>query len=305
MSSERPKTKTVYIPMSADIVHPGHLNIINEGLKHGTVIVGLLTDEAIATYKRVPFMNYDQRYAIVSNLKGVSKVVPQHALDYRQNLYDLKPDYMVHGSDWRSGVMSKVREQARETMAQWGGQLIEPEYTDNVSSSELQRKVKSAGVSPVSRLERLQKTIIANRLTRVLEAHDGLSALIVERSEYKAEGKKPEQFDAIWVGSLTDSLAKGKPDIEVIDKSSRLATINEILEVTTKPIIFDGDTGGHKEHFVHLVRTLERLGVSAVVIEDKTGLKHNSLHDNATEHVQEDIDVFAEKNKSWYCGEAE
>jgi phosphoenolpyruvate phosphomutase / 2-hydroxyethylphosphonate cytidylyltransferase len=290
--------KSVYIAMSADIVHAGHMNIIELGRQYGDITLGLLTDEAIATYKRVPIMNYEQRFAVVSNIKGVSRVIPQTTLDYRPNLRKLKPDYVVHADDWKTGVMRSARQQVIDTVTEWGGELIEPKYTEGVSSSDIQKKLKLTGVSPQSRIKRLPEILQANKLTRVLEAHDGLSAYIVENAVYKIDGAKPEQFDAVWVSSLTDSLAKGKPDNEIVDRTSRLATINEILDVTTKPLIFDGDTGGHKEHFAYTVKTLERIGVSAIVIEDKKGLKHNSLHTVTSQHTQEDKNVFAEKIRS-------
>ena len=292
------KKKLVYIPMAADILHPGHLNIIKEGQKLGEVVVGLLTDEAIASYKRVPFMKYEQRLEIINNIKGVDKVIPQETLDYRPNLRKLKPDYFVHGTDWRAGVMSRPREQAIAVIAEWGGKLVEPKYTDGISSTDLHLKLKLAGISPTSRLAQLERLLEVKKTIRALEAHNGLSALIVENTTIKNSLGKTEQFDAIWVSSLTDSIAKGKPDTELVDRTSRVATINEILEVTTKPLIVDGDTGGHVEHFVHTVRTLERLGVSAIVIEDKNGLKRNSLHHNPQDHTQEDIGVFADKIKA-------
>jgi phosphoenolpyruvate mutase len=297
MKVER-KKKLVYIPMAADILHPGHLNIITEGQKLGEVVIGLLTDEAIASYKRVPYMKYEQRLQVVNNVKGVNRVVPQTTLDYRPNLRKLKPDYLVHGSDWRSGVMSKPREQAIAVIAEWGGKLIEPEYTKDVSSTNIILDLKSGGISPVTRLVQLEKLLAAKKTIKALEAHNGLSALIVENTVIKNSSGKTEQFDALWISSLTDSIAKGKPDIELIDRTSRIATINEILEVTTKPLIVDGDTGGHTEHFIHTVRTLERLGVSAIVIEDKNGLKRNSLHNDHKQHQQEDIDIFASKIKA-------
>jgi phosphoenolpyruvate mutase len=297
MKVER-KRKLVYIPMAADILHPGHLNIIKEGQKLGEVVVGLLTDQAIASYKRVPFMKYEQRLEVIQSIKGVDRVIPQTTLDYRPNLRKLKPDFFVHGTDWRKGVMSKPRQQAIETIAEWGGKLVEPEYTEGISSTEFHQKLKSAGISPVARLAQLERLLETKGTVRALEAHNGLSALVVENMNIKSQSGKTEQFDAIWVSSLTDSIAKGKPDIELVDRTSRVATINEILEVTTKPLIVDGDTGGHVEHFVHTVRTLERLGVSAVVIEDKNGLKRNSLHDRPQDHRQEDIEVFATKIKA-------
>ena len=284
------KQKIIYIPMCADIVHAGHLNIIREGRKLGKVIIGLLTDEAIASKKRLPFMSYHQRFAVVSNLKGVCKVIPQSTPDYRPNLKKLKPDYFLHGDDWGKSA----RNQVIETIEEWSGRLVELKYTEGISSTLIHQKLKSLGVSPASRQAKFAQMLKTGRVVRSLEAHNGLSALIVENTVKNCQGKL-KQFDAIWVSSLTDSMAKGKPDTELVDRTSRLATINEILEVTTKPVIVDGDTGGHSKYLKHTVRTLERLGVSAIVIEDKKGLKHNSLHDEPTDHQQEDIDLFASK----------
>jgi phosphoenolpyruvate phosphomutase len=286
--------KVVYIPMCADIVHVGHMNIIKEGQKLGKVTIGLLTDEAVASKKRLPFMNYEQRFEVVNNIKGVDKVIPQNTSDYRPNLRKLKPDFVVHGDDWRK----EARQQVIDTISEWKGKLIEVKYTKGISSTLIHEKLKAGGISPTDRLARLERLLNAKKSIRVLEAHNGISALIVENTHIKDSKGKAEEFDAIWVSSLTDSLAKGKPDTELVDRTSRIATINEILEVTTKPLIVDGDTGGRIEHFTHTVRTLERLGVSAIVIEDKNGLKRNSLHDKPKEHTQEDPKIFAAKIKA-------
>jgi len=286
--------KVVYIPMCADIVHSGHLNIIREGKKLGDVTIGLLTDEAVASKKRLPFMSFDQRYDVVSNIKGVDKVIPQDTPDYRPNLHKLKPDFVVHGDDWQK----EARQQVVDTISKWNGRLVEVKYTEGISSTSLHKKLRAVGISPTERLAKLDRLLNTKKTVRVLEAHNGISALIVENTQIKTSRGKTEEFDAIWVSSLTDSLAKGKPDTELVDRTSRIATINEILEVTTKPLIVDGDTGGHIEHFAHTVRTLERLGVSAVVIEDKNGLKRNSLHDKPNEHTQEDPKTFTFKIKA-------
>ncbi len=138
------KEKIVYIPMAADILHRGHINIIKEGNKLGLVIVGLLTDEAITAYKRVPVMEYKERLAVVENIKGVYKVIPQSELDYRVNLIKLKPEYFMHGDDWKTGVMSKPRELAIKTISKWDGKLVEPEYTKGISSSDIIKKIKDS-----------------------------------------------------------------------------------------------------------------------------------------------------------------
>ena len=268
--------KTVYVAMSADLIHPGHLNIIRTAAELGEVTVGVLTDEAIASYKRLPYMNWAQRSAVVAQLKGVARVVPQTTLDYIPNLLALKPDFVVHGDDWKTGVQRETRQRVIDTIATWGGKLVEPTYTPGISSTQLNRAIREIGVTPDVRRARLRRLLGAKALTRVLEAHSGLSALIVEH-ESAVRNDRKQEFDAIWLSSLTDSTDKGKPDTECVDVTSRLQTVNEILEVTTKPIVYDGDSGGLAENFVFTVRSLERLGVSAVVIEDKVGRKQNSL----------------------------
>ncbi len=286
--------KTVYIPMCADIVHPGHLNIIEVGSKLGDVTIGLLTDEAVASKKRLPLMNYEQRAAVVGSIKGVVAVVPQETSDYRPNLNMLCPDFVVHGNDWSESA----RQQVTDTLDSWGGQLIEVEYTEGISSTALHEKIRKIGVSPGERMAKLSRLLKTKQMVRILEAHNGMSALIVENTRVKDAKKHVKEFDALWVSSLTDSAAKGLPDTELVDRSSRLATIHQILDVTTKPILVDGDTGGNTEQFVHTVRSLERIGVSGVVIEDKKGHKRNSLHDDSRVHEQEDIEVFADKIKA-------
>ena len=287
-------TKTVYVGMSADIVHTGHLNIINEAAKLGEVCIGLLTDSAIASYKRLPYLEFEQRRAIISSIKGVTKVVPQDALDYRPNLEKLKPDFVVHGDDWKEGVQRQTRQQVIDTLAQWGGQLVEIPYTAGISSTKLNQALKEVGTTPDIRRARLRRLLGAKDLVRIMEAHNGLTGLIVEHTSVEVNGVKRE-FDGMWASSLTDSTAKGKPDIEAVDISSRLSNINDLVEVTTKPIIFDGDTGGKPEHFAYTVRTLERLGVSAVIIEDKVGLKKNSLFGTDAGQLQDTIETFGAK----------
>ncbi len=285
---------TVYVAMSADIVHPGHINILRVARDLGDVTVGLLTDAAIASYKRLPHMSYEQRLAVISELAGVSQVVAQETLDYVPNLRRLRPDYVVHGTDWRTGVQAATRQRVIETLSEWGGRLVEPEYTEGISSTQLTAAVREIGTTPEIRLQRFRRLLAAKPVVRVLEAHNGLTGLIGEHMSVDREDGRYE-FDATWVSSLTDSTAKGRPDIEYVDLTSRLSTIEEILEVTTKPMILDGDTGGIPEHFVFQVRTLERLGVSAVIIEDKIGAKRNSLFGTEADQVQDDPRRFAEK----------
>lgn len=278
--------------MAADYLHAGHVNIINEAAKYGEIIVGLLTDEAIASYKRVPVSTYEQRKKVVESLKGVSKVVPQYTLDYVENLRTLKPDYVVHGDDWKTSPQSYTRQRVIDALKEWGGELIEPAYTRGISSTLLIEDQNRVGVTPEHRRKMLKRLIELKPIVRVIEAHSGLSALVAENA--KVEGR---EFDALWESSLTDSASKGKPDIELVDFTSRTQTINEILEVTTKPLIVDGDTGGLAEHFVYMVKTLERLGVSAVIIEDKTFPKINSLMEDAV-HIQDTVERFSHKIKA-------
>ena len=292
--SENNKSKIVYIGMSADLIHQGHLNIIAEGRKLGKVIIGLLTDEAIASYKRLPLIAFDERKLIVENMKGVEKVVPQSTLDYVPNLKEIKPDFVVHGDDWKSGVQKEVRKRVLETIAEWGGELVEPKYTEGISSTDLIAAVKAQGITPGKRMKTLRRLIDVKPIVRILEAHNGLTGLIVEKASIEKDGKKIE-FDGIWESSLTDSTAKGKPDTELVDFSSRFTTIEEILEVTTKPIIVDGDTGGRIDHFKFRVKTLERLGVSAIIIEDKVGDKRNSLFGTTVPQQQDSIEHFSQK----------
>lgn len=290
-------SKTVYVGMSADMIHPGHLNIIHEAVKLGSVTVGVLTDAAIASYKRLPYLTYEQRAEIVSNIKGVDRVVPQTTLDYVPNLRELKPDYVVHGDDWKEGVQAKTRQRIIEAMAEWGGKVVDIPYTQGISSTAMNQRLKEIGTTPEIRMKRLRRLIGAKKIVRILESHSGLTGLIIENTSVDVNGKK-EEFDGMWASSLTDSTSKGKPDIEAVDITTRLHDLNDALEVTTKPVIFDGDTGGKLEHFVFTVRTLERLGISAVIIEDKVGLKQNSLFGTEAVQTQDTIEGFCAKIKA-------
>lgn len=294
MKEKNIKNKLVYVGMSADLIHPGHLNIINHAKDLGDVVIGLLTDKAIASYKRLPFLTYEQRKLIMESLKGVVRVIPQNTLDYAPNLRKIKPDYVVHGDDWKEGIQKEVRERVIKVLKDWGGKLIEIKYTKGVSSTLLHEKLHEIGTTPDIRMKRLKRLLGVKPTLRIMEAHNGLTGLIVDNLRIKnKEGFK--EFDGMWLSSLTDSTAKGKPDIECVDLTSRLTTVNDIMEVTTKPIIFDGDTGGIPEHFVFGVKTLERMGVSAVIIEDKIGLKKNSLFGTDVEQTQDSIDNFCHK----------
>ncbi len=284
----------VYVGMSADLIHPGHLSVIEMARDLGEVTIGLLTDEAIASYKRLPYMNYEQRKIVIENIKGVSNVIPQNTLDYVPNLLELQPDYVVHGDDWKTGVQRSVRDRVIEVLREWGGELIEPKYTEGISSTRLNAAMREIGTTPEIRMQRFRRLLASSPIIRVLEVHNGLTSLIVENSNFQ-KGETFVEFDAMWVSSLTDSVAKGKPDNGLVDLTSRVRTIEEALEGTTKPLIFDGDSGGLAEHFVFTVRTLERLGVAAIVIEDKEGLKRNSLYGTDVPQTQADPEAFARK----------
>ena len=290
----------IYLGMSADLLHPGHLNIISEARKivekngGGEIIIGLLTDKAIASYKRLPYMTYEQRKIVVENVKGVTQVIPQETLDYVPNLLKIKPDYVLHGDDWKTGVQAKTRQRIIDTLKEWGGEVIDIPYTQGISSTNLNKTLKEVGTTPEIRSHRLKRLLDSKDLVTVCEAHNGLSGLIVENTYINQDGRKIE-FDGIWISSLTQATAQAKPDIGYLDTTSRMSTLNDILEVTTKPIIYDGDNGGPQEHFVFTVKTLERLGVSAIIIEDKIGLKKNSLFGTDVEQTQDTPEEFATK----------
>ncbi|MCH8044721.1 MAG: phosphoenolpyruvate mutase [Planctomycetes bacterium] len=286
--------KTVYIAMSADLITPGHVSIIQEARTLGEVVIGLLTDSAVAGYQRLPYMGYEQRKVVIENIVGVKEVVPQETLDYVPNLLKIKPDYVLHRDDWNTGVLRETRQRVIDTLKQWGGELVEPDHQPGITAAALSRAIREVGTTPQARLVMLKRLLEAKPLIRIIEAHSGLTGLIAETVSVQCDGQARE-FDGIWMSSLTDSAAKAKPDIEYVDMTSRMNTVSDILETTTKPIIFDGDTGGIPEHFVFMVRTLERLGVSAVIIEDKKGLKKNSLFGTDVVQVQDDIEDFTHK----------
>ena len=287
-------SKQIYIAMSADIIHHGHINLIRRAAELGELTVGILTDEAIASYKRYPLMKYAEREQIIGAIKGVGRVLPQETVDYESNLRKLRPDIVVHGDDWASGIQSKVRQRVIEVLSEWGGQLVEVPYTKDVSIEKMRSALDAGGILPEDRRARLSRLLELKPLVRILEAHNGLTGLIVESTRV-ARDERIEGFDGMWVSSLCDSTAKGKPDIELVDMTSRMNTIHDIMEVTTKPLILDGDTGGLTEHFVFNVKTLERMGVSAIIIEDKIGLKKNSLFGTEVEQTQDSVENFSAK----------
>lgn len=284
----------VYLGMIADIMHPGLINIINEGAKYGDVIIGLFTDKAIATHKRLPYLTYEQRETVVRSIHGVSDVVPQDEWSYVPNLIKYRPDYIIHGDDWLQGPDKYIRDEVYKVMEEIGGEVIEIPYTKGITSSGLAEELESLGTTPQARLASLRRLISAKPIVRIMESHCGLTGLIIERTQLVV-GNETREFDGMWASSLTDSTSKGKPDIEAVDLTTRLHDLNDSLEVTTKPVIYDGDTGGKTEHFVFTVRTLERLGVSAIIIEDKVGLKQNSLFGTDAVQTQDTIEGFCAK----------
>ena len=287
--------KTIYTCFCSDTIHEGHLNIIAEALKYGKVIVGALTDEALVRYNQVfPTITLEERINLYKSIEGVSEVVIQDDMMYDKIIAEIKPDYVIHGDNWKTGPMATIRENAQKALEAYGGEVIDIPYTYNENVKKIESLLKEKLAMPEYRRKRLKQLLKICPIVKAIEAHNGLTGLIAEKTVVENEGRL-DQFDAMWVSSLCDSTAKGKPDIELVDMSSRLRTIDDIMEVTTKPIILDGDTGGLTEHFVYNVRTLERMGVSAVIIEDKTGLKKNSLFGTEVVQTQDSIENFCAK----------
>ena len=287
--------KIVYIGLSADILHEGHINILKIANSYGDVIVGLLTDEAIGSYKNIPYLNFKQRKVVLDNMRFVKKVIPQKTLDYVDNLNLIKPDYVVHGDDWKSGIQKKTRDRVIKALKKWSGKLIEPKYTKNISSTLIKNKISEI-TSPVNRVSRLKRLIKTKDIVRILESHNSLTGLIIENLTVNRKNKNKE-FDGMWSSSLTDSATKGKPDNSSVDFSTRLTSLNNMMEVTSKLLVFDADNGGQLEHLPFLIRSLERCGASAVIMEDKVGVKKNSLFKNQTDTKQDKPVLFAKKIK--------
>lgn len=286
--------KKVYTCFCTDIIHEGHLNIINTAREYGEVIVGVLTDEQMVRFNRFPAVSFQERIDMIKDIEGVSQVIIQDEIMYDKVIDKLRPDYVIHGDNWKEGPMSAVRENVKEALSKYGGEIIDVPYTYNENVRKIDSIMREKLAMPEYRRKRLRQLIKLCPVVKTIEAHSGLTGLIAEKTIVANNGAL-DQFDAMWVSSLCDSTAKGKPDIELVDMSSRLRTIDDIMEVTTKPIILDGDTGGLIEHFVYNVRTLERMGVSAVIIEDKTGLKKNSLFGTEVMQTQDSIENFCEK----------
>ena len=286
--------KTVYTCFCTDVIHEGHLNIIEKAKENGRVVVGALTDEALIKYNRFPTISLEERIKLYKELEGVDEVVVQNDFMYNDVITSIKPDYIIHGDNWKSGPESAIREHVEALLKEYGGELIDVPYTYNEKVKKIDMQLREKLAMPEYRRKRLRQLIKMTPIVKTMEAHSGLTGLIVEKTVVEHDGKL-EQFDAMWISSLCDSTAKGKPDIELVDMTSRFRTIDDIMEVTTKPIIFDGDTGGLTEHFVYTVRSLERMGVSAVIIEDKKGLKKNSLFGTEVKQTQATIEEMSAK----------
>ncbi|MEG1702409.1 MAG: isocitrate lyase/phosphoenolpyruvate mutase family protein, partial [Erysipelotrichaceae bacterium] len=286
--------KKVYICFSTDVIHEGHLNIIKKAKSYGSVMAGVLSDEASVCFDRFPTISFEERFNMIKNTDGIDEVVVQKTVSYKDVLNEYKPDYVIHGDDWRDNALSGIREEVINTLAKWGGELIEVPYTFNENVQKIDRNVRAKLAMPEFRRKRLRQLLNMRPVVKAIEVHSGLTGLIAEKTIVQ-EKDELDQFDAMWISSLCDSTAKGKPDIELVDMTSRLRTVEDVMEVTTKPIILDGDTGGLTEHFVYNIKTLERMGVSAVIIEDKTGLKKNSLFGNDVAQTQDTIENFCEK----------
>ena len=288
------KTKIVYVGLAADIIHEGHINILKKAKSYGDVVVGLLIDEAIASYKNIPHLDFKRRKIIVQNIKYVKKVIPQKTLDYVPNLNLIKPNFVVHGDDWKTGIQKKTRDRVIKTLKKWSGKLIEPKYTKNISSTIIKNKILEIGTAPQNRVSRLKRLMMSKDIVKILESHNSLTGLIIENLKVTKKNKITE-FDGMWSSSLTDSATKGKPDNSSVDYSSRISSLRDIMDVTTKPLVFDADNGGQVEHLSFLVKSLERSGVSAIIMEDKIGLKKNSLFKNQKNAKQDSIKNFCKK----------
>ena len=287
--------KTVYTCFCTDVIHEGHLNIINHAKEYGRVVVGCLSDREMVRHTKFPTKTFEERFALYKAIEGVDEVIVQDDMRYDDVIEKLKPDYVIHGDNWKTGPEKAIRNHVEELLAAYGGKVIDIPYTYNENVKKVDDRLREKLAMPEYRRKRLRQLLEMTPIVKTMEAHSGLTGLIVEKTVVEEENGKLDQFDAMWVSSLCDSTDKGKPDIELVDMTSRLRTINDIMEVTTKPIILDGDTGGLTEHFIYNVRTLERMGVSAVIIEDKTGLKKNSLFGTEVVQTQDTIENFSAK----------
>lgn len=286
--------KKVYTCFCTDVIHEGHLNILKKAKEYGNVVVGILADEAMIKFNRFPTISLAERISLVKDTGCADRIIVQNDIMYDEVIRNEQPDYIIHGDNWKEGPEQIIRKNVLDNLEKYGGQLIEIPYTYNENVKKIDEQMKDKLAMPEFRRKRLRQLLKMRPIVKVLEVHSGLTGLIAEKTIVE-NGGELDQFDAMWISSLCDSTAKGKPDIELVDMSSRIRTIDDVMDVTTKPIILDGDTGGLIEHFVYNIRTLERMGVSAVIIEDKTGLKKNSLFGTEVEQTQDSIDNFAEK----------
>ena len=289
--------RKVYTCFCTDVIHEGHINIIKKAAEYGEVIVGVLSDEAMVRFNRFPTVSFEERMKMVEEIEFVSKVVTQQEIMYDKIIEQLHPDYVIHGDNWLDGPMRAIRDNVESLLSVYGGKVIDVPYTYNEHVKNIDARVKEKLAMPEYRRRRLRQLIEIRDVVKTIEVHSGLTGLIAEKTVVEHNGEL-DQFDAMWISSLCDSTAKGKPDIELVDMTSRFRTIDDVTEVTTKPIIFDGDTGGLTEHFVYTVRSLEKMGVSAIIIEDKIGLKKNSLFGTEVEQTQDSIEHFCEKIKA-------
>ncbi|MCM1269214.1 MAG: phosphoenolpyruvate mutase [Ruminococcus flavefaciens] len=289
--------KIVYTCFCTDVIHEGHINILTEAKKYGKLVVGILSDSAMIRYNRFPTVDFAERVRIVEELGIADEIITQDDIMYDKVVAEIHPDYVIHGDNWKNGPEKAIRDNAEKLLEAYGGSIIDVPYTYNENVKRIDRRIREKLAMPEYRRKRLRQLIEICPIVKTLEVHSGLTGLIAEKTIVETDGEL-DQFDAMWISSLCDSTAKGKPDIELVDMTSRFRTIDDVMEVTTKPIIFDGDTGGLIEHFVYTVRTLERMGVSAIIIEDKTGLKKNSLFGTEVEQTQDSIEHFCEKIKS-------
>ncbi len=288
--------KTVYVPLGADIIHSGHINIIENAKKYGKVIIGLFSDEAISEYKRVPYVSYEDRYNILKNFKGVSKIMKHNNWDYTENLRSIRPDYFIHGDDWKKGIQKTKRAQVINLLKKWNGKLIEIPYTKKPIISENHRSINSIYFSSASRVSRLKKILNYKKFVRIVECHHPLIGMLIENLNFNKKNESVE-FDGLWSSSLTESAVMGKRDDGSLDLNTRISNLNNVLNVTSKPIIFDADNGGREEHLPQLIHNMERLGISCIVMEDKTGTKINSLFENQKKATQDSISNFCNKIK--------
>ncbi len=290
------KKKIVYVGLSADILHKGHINILKTASSYGEVCVGLLTDQAIASYKNIPYLDYKKRKVVIENIRYVKKVIPQKTLDYVENLNIVKPDYVVHGDDWKTGVQKKTRQRVIKTLKKWSGRLIEPKYTKNISSTSIKKEMSNIISLPKNRVSRLKRLMNSKDIVRILESHNALTGMIIDKINVKKKNRVYD-FDGMWSSSLTDSATKGLPDNSSLSFSARISSLQDLMDVTSKPLVFDADNGGQIEHLSYLIRSLERSGVSAIIMEDKIGLKKNSLFKNQSGAKQDKPSHFAKKIK--------